>query len=277
MITSLRAVIIAILTLQMPLFYMALQFGSPVEQALTAYGSGGKSWLYYLGRPATTFLGTLFGFFSDIHYAFRLTCFASLLLAIIFDSLSEAQIADRYECLGSGRCPQRGPWSLALLEGFAIRDLLCLGFSVWGLLLQGYLINLIGLLKPYYTYRQLTVGEFNRLLKLQEVYANCYEDIYEEYFGDLEEGDGVGASKGLHANAKGNRRQRKRSSARPVTGAGGASKVEEGQDVEPLPRKGISWAIAGDGEAAPTRDITVKVVKDDGESKGVRFALSKES
>lgn len=183
MLLSTRIAILVVMLLQLPLFYCAILLGTPVEQPLTAYGAGGSSWLYYLGRPATTLLGVIFGFFSDLHYSFRYICFVAVLLAIVLDSLSEAQVSERLECLTSGRCPQRNPWAAPILQMYIARDAVGLVADVWTLLLIAYLMTYIGFYRPYYSYRQLTVGEFNRILKLQEVYATYFEDLYDTYFG----------------------------------------------------------------------------------------------
>lgn len=183
MLLSLRIVIAAIVLFQGPLFYCALSYGSPVENALTAYGEG-RSWLYHLGRPSFTLLSVLFGFFSDLHYSFRYFCFVSLLVAIVMDSLSEAQVSDRWHCLLDGRCPQRGYWSATLLALYVARDLVALALESWALFITCYLMTYIGFYRPYYSYRQLTVGEFNRILKLQEQYALYFEDLYQKYFAE---------------------------------------------------------------------------------------------
>lgn len=177
-----------ILALQMPLFYFAIQFGNPVEQPLMRYGGQGHSWLYYFGRPGTTFLGAMFGFFSDLHLSFRYICWLSLLLAIALDTLSMSQVSQRLGCVLTGRCPERAPWSIDLLRIYYVRDLVACAINVWGILLVSYLIVYIGLCRQYYTYRQLTIGEHNRVLKLQEVYAIYFGDLYDQYFTSPDKG-----------------------------------------------------------------------------------------
>jgi hypothetical protein len=172
----------------MPLFYFAIQFGNPVEQPLMRYGGQGHSWLYYFGRPGTTFLGAMFGFFSDLHLSFRYICWLSLLLAIALDTLSMSQVSQRLGCVLTGLCPERAPWSYDLLQIYYVRDLVACVINVWGILLVSYLIVYIGFCRQYYTYRQLTVGDHNRVLKLQEVYATYFGDLYDQYFSSPDRG-----------------------------------------------------------------------------------------
>jgi len=135
----------------------------------------------------------------------------------------------------SGRCPQRGYWSSPLLQAYYTRDLFSLSVEAWGIFTTCYLLNYIGFCRPYYSYRQLTLGEYNRILKLQEVYATYFEDLYDKYFPeeDLRDLEYELVARGGERRGGGSGRQapHRRSQSVGVGGGGGGGGEEKRRSV----------------------------------------------
>ena len=185
-LTILRVLICFLLIAQLPLFYLAVSFESPVEKNILFYGKERRSWLFYLGRPCISTMGLLFGFFSDISVFFRNSCLIILLSLLIQDSLSSMLMADRLECLESGTCNQRSVWNAELYLIFIFRDLFELTMVTWSICLEGYLMIYIGLWPPYYyDFRQLSIGEMNPMHRIKKDYKKFHNEYtyYDEEDG----------------------------------------------------------------------------------------------
>ena len=204
MLVTLRILIIFLLLLQLPLFYMAVSLDPPVEKQILVYGKERKSWLFYLGRPCLSTMGLLFGFFSDISVYFRNMCLLILLSLLIQDSLSSMLLTDRLECLENLKCNQRSVWNIDLYSIYIYRDLIELTLTTWSLLCEGYMMIYIGLWPPYYyNFRQLSVGDMNPMHRLRK----DYQQFHNEYtYYDEEDGICISNVSLQMANTKNNKR-----------------------------------------------------------------------
>lgn len=162
LIVCYRGVSGACMFLLLPLYWVAASDGRPVITPITSYGNG-SSWNFGWGRPVMHFGLAFVGMFLDSHAAARLSCVVGMTQAIVLDTLSSYDLGTQIDCVESGRCavPEHQTlWGLRLLRW---RDLSSVVLATWALILIGYICLVIGVCRTRYTFRQLHVGDHNRV------------------------------------------------------------------------------------------------------------------
>lgn len=96
--------------------------------------------------------------------------------AVVFDTLSSYDLGTQIECVASGNCAMPEKYSLWGLRLLNARDLASIMLGTWVLLLIVYLTAIIGVCGTRYRFRQLHVGDHNRVWVMQNELAKRMRD-----------------------------------------------------------------------------------------------------
>lgn len=163
------------IVLLLPLFWSAAADGHPVITPITSFGNG-HSWNFGWARPVAHFALAFIGSFLDFHPVARLSCLVGMAQAVVLDTISSYDLGTQIDCVVSGNCAMPEHYSLWGLRLLNARDLMSVALATWTLLLIAYLSAIIGVCRTQYRFRQLHVGDHNRVWVMQNELAKRMRD-----------------------------------------------------------------------------------------------------
>mmetsp|Transcript_26060 Transcript_26060/g.34199 ORF Transcript_26060/g.34199 Transcript_26060/m.34199 type:complete len:332 (-) Transcript_26060:169-1164(-) len=162
---SCKPLVLFLVLLQLPLFYIAANLGTPIIDAKTSYtGGDGDSWNYGWGRPLTAlgFLG-VGGLFITSHWVFRILTILGLMQDIILNTVSAVDLDNWISCINTSKCVATTGYNYEWYTELRTRDCGTMFLEIWLLLLVVTISLANGFFSARYSYRQLSTGDANRM------------------------------------------------------------------------------------------------------------------